>query len=132
MKTVLPLAALVFLAACGGNDVDEAETIEPVTVEEPAFTLTEEAAAMVGNYEMTDLDGEVFTMSLNDNGTYSQQSGTEAFAQGDWRTQGNQLCLTPSGRAETCYTGGEIGADGSFRMEGPSQGTGYTVRKVAS
>lgn len=137
MKAVLPVAALLALAACGGNDTAEPVDTTTTTMNDPATPTTmgtPDAATtqMAGTYEMTGPDGTVLTQTLNADGTYSQQEGTNVVANGTYRAQGSQLCLTQTGATETCYNTGEVGPDGSFRMESAGADTGYTVRKVGA
>ena len=130
MKKLIILAATVSLAACGGN-ADEAETpMADETVADTAVTDTATASQMAGTYESTADDGTVTIQQVNADGTYVDTvNGTET-ERGTWRQQGDQLCYDPQGDAgETCYTGGDPAADGSFTVTG-DDGATMTVRKT--
>ena len=141
MKKLFVLAACGALAACGGNDVEEADTQagtdvamnEPVTA--PGTTDgTVTSGQLAGTYEMTADDGTVTMQELNADGTYVDMVDGRETDRGTYRQQGSQLCYTSqaAGSTEECFTGGTPGADGSFEMTDSTGAMTSTVRRVES
>ena len=137
MKHILIAASCLALAACGSN---EAEAPAPATTDmaaQPTATPTAmgaNASAMAGTYEMQMADGTTVRQTLNPDGTYAyndmEGSQTEG---GMWRQNGNQLCLDPQGaEPETCYTGSQPGADGTFTLTDANGDQVGTARKTAN
>lgn len=136
MRTIV-LAGAVLLAACGGNEREDAAATTTATA--PAATTAQApaagmAAANAGTYEMTTPDGMVHTAQLAANNTYTLSHGNTPIESGTWRAADEQLCFSPQSGAEACYTGSAASADGTFTMSGPA-GTmlnGAIVRKTAA
>lgn len=134
---MIVLASAVFLAACGGGDQNGASTTTAQTTAGPAVAQAPGAAvaaANAGSYEMTTPDGTVHTAQLAVNNTYTLAHGGTQMETGTWRAVGTQLCFTPQGGMEACYTGSAPGADGTFTMSGPAGSMlhGAIVRKTAA
>lgn len=139
MTRILIAASCLALAACGSNEAEAPVTDTTATdvAATPMATPTAtgpNASAMAGTYEMQMADGTTVRQSLNPDGTYAysdmQGSQTEG---GMWRQNGAQLCLDPQGaEPETCYTGGQPGADGTFALTDAQGNQVGTVRKTGN
>ncbi|MXP09428.1 hypothetical protein [Pseudoblastomonas halimionae] len=131
MKKFLLLAACASLAACGGNDTDETATIEPAEpVAEAPAPVDPAVADAAGTFEMTAEDGTVMMRTVNADGTYTSTVNGEAGEAGTVRMSGNDMCYDPEGPdAETCWTAGDTGANGTFTATGPD-GETLTVRRT--
>lgn len=134
MRTMIVAGALLLMACNQSNDA-ATPTATPTTTAGMATTDAAGAvAANAGTYEMTGTDGMVHTAQLSTNNTYTLTHGGTQAESGTWRAAGTQLCFTPQGGSEACYTGSTPGADGTFTMTGPagSMLNGATVRKTAA
>ncbi len=136
MKPLILAATCLALAACGSNEAEapaEADVqTQPTPMASTAPTATSSTAA--GTYEMKLTDGTTVRQQLNTDGSYaySDLDGNQTEG-GRWREQGRQLCLDPQGAdPETCYTGGQPDADGSFAMTDAQGNQIGTVRKTAN
>lgn len=139
MKKMIVIGCCAALAACGSKkeETPVATTTEATTPSQAGVAPQQPGmtnSAAVGTYEVKRADGSVIRQQLNADGSYAylDVSGRET-QKGMWRENGAQLCFDPQGaEPETCYTGGQPGADGAFTM---TDGTGAnfgTVRKVAA
>lgn len=130
MKRLLIIAACGALAACGSNDAEEA----PAPVETQAgSTDTATTSQMTGTYEMTMEDGTTVRQQVNADGTYVDRDlqGNE-LERGTWRQEGEQLCYDPEGAdPEECWSGGTVGADGSFEVYDADGNVDGTVRRIS-
>lgn len=129
MKKLFVIAVCASLAACGGNEADDTTVApqEPIT-EAPAADPALANAA--GTYEMTAPDGTVMMRNVNADGTYSTQTDGTAGETGMVRLDGEAMCYDPEGPdPESCWTAGEVAADGSFEVTDGVGGT-MTVRRT--
>lgn len=135
MHKMIVLAGAAMLAACGqSNEAEAPITSETGGMDMMADAVSGEVAANAGTYDITTRDGQTLTQRLNTDNTYTTtQDGTQTET-GTWRAVGQQLCFTPQGGSETCYTGSQPGADdGTFTMSGTGgMLDGATVRKTAA
>lgn len=132
MKKLILLAAVASLAACADNDADEAVvTGEPMAEAAPAAPVADPALAnAAGTYEMTAPDGTVMMRNVNADGTYTTQVDGTAAETGMVRLDGEAMCYDPEGPdPESCWTAGEVAADGSFAVTDAVGGT-MTVRRT--
>lgn len=130
MKTIISICALATLAACSGANETEDET---PTGEEVA--VDEAGASWAGTYQATTEEGETWTSTLDEDGTYSDEMNGEALESGTWAEVGEQVCFYPDVEAgaeaeETCFTAGEMGEDGTFEATGPDGAT-MTITKIS-
>lgn len=133
MKKLMLVAACAALTACGGNDTDDAATIdpaEPIVEAEPTRTVDPAVAEAAGTYEMTAADGTVMMRTVNADGTYTTDIGDAVGETGTVRLDGDAMCYDPEGpQPETCWTAGETADDGSFEITNGSRT--MTVRRTA-
>ena len=122
MKKFAIIAATVALAACGqdATEAPEAETAEMAT------TAPE---ATAGTFQVTDADGAVLELVVNDDLTYTY--GDEA---GTAVLDGNRACYYPEtdGDETSCWTNNEPGPDGSFTSTSDAGDTVTVVAGAAS
>ncbi|TCD05306.1 hypothetical protein EYB45_07445 [Erythrobacteraceae bacterium CFH 75059] len=132
MKRTALACMTLALAACGQNNrTAQEQQAQPTT---PATGAMAPAApsASAGVYEVTTTDNQRLTKRLNADGSYLiSRDGTQTES-GRWRESGQQLCLTPQGGSETCYTGSQPDASGAFVMQGSGGAlNGASVRRTA-
>ena len=132
-RLIFLAAASAALAACGSNEADETPP-QPVDTTATDTTANMDTATgnMTGTYEVQLADGTNVRQSVNSDGTYvdSDMDGNE-MERGTWRAQGEQMCYDPDGaEPETCYSGGQAQADGTFQMRDADGNVTASVRKV--
>ena len=138
MKKIIAITAALALAACGGNEVEEtdtgmANTDTGMNAPMPAPTT----ASVAGTYTGTTEDGEQWSSTINDDGTYEDRMGGELIETGTWSARGEQTCFmqeTVEGdpaATERCFTFGEPDAEGNIVFTNP-EGQEMTVRKQMS
>lgn len=119
MKKYAVVAALV-LAACGENAAqepaaEEEMAAEEIAVQEPAAETVMAADGMPapGTYEVTLANGEVWTETLNPDGTYTSAGPNGETESGTWTQESpERYCTTVDGETEpTCYSE-SMSADG--------------------
>lgn len=132
MRTLVTLAALAALTACGSNAAEDAATDTPEAEED--ITLGSTAMGDVaGTYEITLSDGSVALQTINEDGTYvdTTSDGTRTGG-GTWRVgDAGAMCFDPEGEdPEECYAGGEPGENGAFEVLGSDGSVTSSVRKI--
>lgn len=132
MRTLVSLAALATLTACGSNAAEDAAPDTPEAEEE--ITLGSTAMGdIAGTYEITLSDGSVALQTINEDGTYvdTTSDGTRTGG-GTWRVgDAGAMCFDPEGDdPEECYAGGEPGENGAFEVLGSDGSVTSSVRKI--
>ena len=107
MKKLIFVAALA-VAACGETATEEPVVEEEVAVERPAMETAMAADGMPvpGVYEVTLPNGDVWTETVNADGTYTS-AGPNGEAEGGTWTQDSpdRYCTTKDGETEpACYS----------------------------
>lgn len=106
MKKLIFVAALA-VAACGETATEEPMAEEEVVVEEPAMETAMAADGMPtpGVYEVTLPNGDVWTETVNADGTYSSAGPNGEAESGTWTQESpERYCTTEEGETEpTCY-----------------------------
>lgn len=127
MKTLIALAAVATLAACGER-----------AAEAPAPAETTAAAAMpaeddpAGTYEVKTADGGMGRTTINADGTYVDVGADGTEERGTFTRANGQDCFDPDGDAPAeCWTVTPPGADGSFTATTVDGKTTVTVMRAA-
>ena len=130
-RLILIAAAPLALAACGGNDAEEAP-MDPA--DGTAMTNTGntnmagndsyvtgdtmgDGGTMAGTYTTTASDGTTSTETINPDGTYTvTNEAGEEMVSGTVAMQNGQVCYTAEGQtAAMCYNQTNAGPDGSWQ-----------------
>ncbi|QYJ06165.1 hypothetical protein [Qipengyuania flava] len=132
MRTLVTLAALATLTACGSEAAEDAAPDTTEAGEE--ITLGSTAMGdIAGTYEITLSDGSVALQTINEDGTYADTTsdGTRTGG-GTWRVgDAGAMCFDPEGDdPEECYAGGEPGENGAFEVLGSDGSVTSSVRKI--
>lgn len=132
MRTLVTLAALATLTACGSNAAEDAALDTPEAEEENSLGSTA-MGDIAGTYEITLSDGSVALQTINEDGTYvdTTSDGTRTGG-GTWRVgDAGAMCFDPEGNdPEECFAGGEPGENGAFEVLGSDGSVTSSVRKI--
>lgn len=100
--------AVFALAACGEAEPEEPLVEEEIAVEEPVPQMAMAADGMPtpGVYEVTLANGDVWTETLNADGTYTSAGPDGEIESGTWRQESpERYCTIEEGASEeTCYS----------------------------
>lgn len=112
------------LAACQSEPED-------VPVEEPAVEPTTHVEP--GTYEITTSEGDLNTLLLNEDGTYTSMAQGMNPLSGTWAVVGGRACFTPIGvdAKVTCYSDSPIGEDGTWTATPEGGGDPIKVKKIS-
>ena len=106
MKKLIVVAALA-VAACGDAATEEPMVEEEVAAEEPAVetVLAVDGMPVPGVYEVTLPNGDVWTETVNADGTYTSAGPNGEAERGTWTQESpERYCTTQEGETEqTCY-----------------------------
>lgn len=106
MKKLVFVAAFA-VAACGEPATEEPMVEEEVAVEEPAAQVALAADGMPtpGVYEITQANGDVWTETVNEDGTYTTAGPNGETESGTWTQESpERFCNIAEGAEEqTCY-----------------------------
>ena len=120
MKKIIALAGAFALAACGGNDVEEPvdTTTADDTVAMDDSAMPAGAMQYAGTYEGSAEDGTPWSITLDDDGTYSQTEGENVTGEGSWTwSEAAGLCLATEGEAaRDCFDMGDVQSDGTVEF----------------
>jgi hypothetical protein len=138
MKVINALAGLALLAACGERQEaaapeDAATEAMPVEVQTAAGEATTAAMQSVpaGKYDVTMPDGSKMVTEVRADGSYQDWQGDKVVEKGTVAMKGGKTCFDPEGAAaETCFTDGPTGADGSWTATS-DKGEKVTVKPQA-
>lgn len=136
MKTIIAVAALAVLSACGGSAPED-------TTEEPAAAAPAAEVAMAvdgkplaGSYNSVATDGSKSVWTLADDGTFTLTADGTDPVSGKYVNTANddgtaKFCADPDGddAAEVCYAISAPGADGGFTSTDP-EGNVFTVARA--
>ena len=128
MKKIIAVAGVFALAACGGNEVDEPAEAE---IAEPVVEATDTTA---GTYEGTDAEGVAFSMTFNEDGTFTDSSAGEVVRTGTWTHDDvNGTCIVEEGLLEEaepmCFEISEAAEDGTVTVTN-ADGESMTMSKT--
>ncbi|WP_338240700.1 hypothetical protein [Aurantiacibacter hainanensis] len=128
----LAIVIALGVAACAEPATEEEVVEEEVAVEEPAaeIQLAADGQPAPGIYEVTLENGDVFTETVNPDGTYTWTSTTGESGSGTWRTDGpNVWCTTEEGEEESCNDE-IVGDDGVWTSTDRESGEVATIARV--
>ena len=127
MRTILSIASLAALAACGQGNSSTDQAAAPA---DPPAATSPHSNAAPGIYVRTAQNGSITRTMLQANGTYSNWVAGAQTETGKWAVKNNESCFTPDGGKESCNSDGPMQPDGRFRVT-PDNGDPYTVQKTA-
>lgn len=100
------LATSFALAACSAEEPADDAVAEETAAPEPVAVTVADGGPPEGVYEITTAEGNVFTETVNADGTYSDTDAEGNVVEtGTWSVDGpNRWCSTPEGEEQKCYT----------------------------
>lgn len=133
IRSIVGLAGVTALAACGGETAQEVDA-EPVsTAVEPEASMAADGKPAEGFYRAVDETGFFLIEELREDGTYLfTDADGNTIEQGTYVQKKPQLpCFTPQGEGavEKCYLD-DMGEDGVWRTTDPDTGVVSVIERI--